>query len=790
MGIWDNFETALDSVGGGAPATGGALPWASDGGGGVTYKQHVAPEGPYGSVYPAGTLYSVGTNGSVSVDYTPPKGSSSGGTTNYNTIMSGTLGAGRYTQGVDTDGSRTGYPGATYQFDNLDGSITIINKGTGAGNDPDGDGYDNSTGLPVGVKSVGGKLYYQGQEVNPDGSLATPTSPKAGTWTGYGPKGQGTYYLDGPGGTAGTYIGPTTAGSTSSGASYSVPKQQMSAAEQASVARAEALASVMKSKAQGTLNAEDDARAAQMAKDARDAAYAFQTQDREDDQLFKSGESALDRALRLQESAAQNAQRQEDRRLAAVDTFGKGLTAYDAKAYFDALGEAGYDINNLVKGGTNLLTDNALTPSAAALGIIRGVSGPAAASGLPSVPGEVSPGVPGGVTSSVPGPVASSGLSTAGNMGVATPEQMAAQRAARVAKDLDREFRTLSHDVATDPLLRGGIPYSEYGMRDESGFTRPTYGSPGAYQPGATQTMDPTLPGYVDPRKQALEAQAARLGGSAQGPTGEPGGLTPMNRQPGVVLPGVAGGASDDPRLAAALNDIARAKGGPVASSGLAVVGDDVSGRPTGHEELVIDPTADSTVVPLNREGLAAAGGLQRFATGGTMTSGMMSRTRTPYIPSSHTPATTGLPPVAPVQPTPVAPTQPAAPAQTTPSAPTGITGVPAPNTPAQPVATQPAAPVAPQQPVASTGLPVTPQPDQSLLDEIAKQRRDTILLGGPGMYSLKFGGMSDLYRSTYAQNMAQKYGIPEEEILFQAQKARRGLGGVAASGLSTPLGY
>lgn len=29
-------------------------------------------------------------------------------------------------------------------------------------------------------------------------------------WTGYGPQGYGAYYLDGPGGTVGTYIGPTT----------------------------------------------------------------------------------------------------------------------------------------------------------------------------------------------------------------------------------------------------------------------------------------------------------------------------------------------------------------------------------------------------------------------------------------------------------------------------------------------------------------------------------------------------------------------------------------------------
>lgn len=61
--------------------------------------------------------------------------------------------------------------------------------------------------------------------------------------------------------------------------------------------------------------------------------------------------------------------------------------------------------------------------------------------------------------------------------------------------------------------------------------------------------------------------------------------------------------------------------------------------------------------------------------------------------------------------------------------------------------------------------------------------------MGGPGAYDLRFGGMSDLYKRTWAENQAQKYGIPAEEVLFQAQKNRRGLGGVALSGLGT-LGY
>lgn len=128
----------------------------------------------------------------------------------------GSTGGITYTQGIDTDGSVTGIPGAVYQRGS-NGGVSILSRpdgpsaaadraggitwrdgvpfywdpdhpeipptpyagfGGGSGVDPDGDGYDNSTNLPVGVvrvdKSISPTgLVYQGKPVNADGSLYT-----------------------------------------------------------------------------------------------------------------------------------------------------------------------------------------------------------------------------------------------------------------------------------------------------------------------------------------------------------------------------------------------------------------------------------------------------------------------------------------------------------------------------------------------------------------------------------------------------------------------------------------
>ena len=103
---------------------------------------------------------------------------------------------------------------------------------------------------------------------------------------------------------------------------------------------------------------------------------------------------------------------------------------------------------------------------------------------------------------------------------------------------------------------------------------------------------------------------------------------------------------------------------------------------------------------------------------------------------------------------------------------------------PVQTTQQAPAPPAASGLPATTTGTAVTPPPDQSLLDEVRRQREATILMGGPDFMDIRFGGMSPLFQQTFAENRAQRYGIPAEEVLYAAQRGRRELGGVANSGL------
>ena len=88
-----------------------------------------------------------------------------------------------YTQHTDADGSVTGVPGTLYQMSSS-GAMTVLRWGNtekpDAGPDGDGDGYDDRTGLPVGVirdsNSPSG-YFYKGVAVNPDGSRYTGGPP-------------------------------------------------------------------------------------------------------------------------------------------------------------------------------------------------------------------------------------------------------------------------------------------------------------------------------------------------------------------------------------------------------------------------------------------------------------------------------------------------------------------------------------------------------------------------------------------------------------------------------------
>ena len=673
-----------------------------------------------------------------------------------------------YETRVDSDGSKTGIPGATYQIDLLDGSVSILSKpSTTSGTNPadqNNDGLDDSTNLAMGVYAFKGSptgyAYGAGQPVWPNGAPYEGGSGGSGApdlvngkfvW-------DGTKFVVAPGLETPT---STNYGSLGGG----TPSRALSATEQASLDKLSTANNIAQIKAQEAARRETD-RAAEAAKAAAvEDAQAWQSEESAKNRAQQEAQFQATYGLSVQKFIADEQQRTEDRRLAAVDAFGKGLTSYDAKAYFDALDEAGYDINNLVRGGANLLTDAALTPSAAALGIIRGTASSGLPSTVPTIPGgSPAPGVPG--APSVPGspPVADSGLGSVPGQSDRTTRKygdILAQRAASEAKSVDRYIRQITSEANR---ALGKIPQAP----DPNVVGKFNFGpGPGTYQwgmnrnieRGAEQSMYPGFGNYVP-------ISTAPQSGGGLGPAQTAGMgrdiFTDYKRQ--AVLPGLANG-------------------------GLAPVGQPAIVGERGPEMMI--PTPQGTIVRPMEPGQAQAmmqRGTPGYAEGTTgellpSYSGWKTTTR------PRTSSVTTTQPVA-TTPTPVAQTglQAPQPAYQQPAPTSGLptAGYPI---PAQ-TAPYPAQPI----PVAASGLPATitgvgPQPDQSLLDEVRRQREATLLMNGPSPYNLKWGGMSDLYRKTYAENQAQRYGIPAEEILFQAQKARRELGGVSSSGLGR-LGY
>ena len=675
-----------------------------------------------------------------------------------------------YETRVDSDGSKTGIPGATYQIDLLDGSVSILSKpSTTSGTNPadqNNDGLDDSTNLAMGVYAFKGSptgyAYGAGQPVWPNGAPYEGGSGGSGApdlvngkyvWNG-------TKFVVAPGLETPT---STNYGSLGGG----TPSRALSATEQASLDKLSTANNIAQIKAQEAARRETD-RAAEAAKAAAvEDAQAWQSEESAKNRAQQESQFQATYGLSVQKFIADEQQRTEDRRLAAVDAFGKGLTSYDAKAYFDALDEAGYDINNLVRGGANLLTDEALTPSAAALGIIRG--NPAASAGLPSVPGgPPASGLPG--PASVPGSpsVASSGLggSVAGQSDRVTRKygDIRAQRAASEAKGVDRYIRQITTEAnralgaipqAPDPNVVGRFNFGPGPSNYQWGVNR-------NIERGAAQSMYPGYGNYVP-------VSMARQSGAGLGPAQTAGMgrdiFTDSQVQPRAVLPGLANG-------------------------GLAPVGQPAIVGERGVPEMII-PTPQGTIVRPMEPGQAQAMmrmGAPGYADGTDLVpdysawnTTRATRPRT-YETTAQPVATTPTVQQAPVAQTGLQAPQPAY----QPQQPAPTSGLPTAPYPAQPI------------PVAASGLPATvtasgvgPQPDQTLLDEVRRQREATLLMNGPSPYNLKWGGMSDLYRKTYAENQAQRYGIPAEEILWQGspQQARRGLGGVAFSGLGR-LGY
>ena len=326
---------------------------------GVTYRQVVDTDGSLSGV--PGATVQVSSTGSVSIISRPSTSGSGGG-------GGAASQAGRYSTQVDTTGAITGIPGAVYQQDSVDGSITIVSRPSATNGsfanplDKNNDGLNDSTGWANGVfkdsSSPSGFYYASGGRyipVTPDGAPYNGPDLSGGganakTWTGQGPKGYGTYYLDGAGGTPGTFIGDTRAPSASSAAvSGSRASGGSSGGSSGSSAGLSAQINAVASAAS------DAARAAQQA-----AHDAWQGNQNDADRNWKAAQNAIDRALKLASDRAQFeltrtglVQQQTKDQLAAAKQVADLISSTDPIKYRAFLAVGGGDIwNSLIGGGT------------------------------------------------------------------------------------------------------------------------------------------------------------------------------------------------------------------------------------------------------------------------------------------------------------------------------------------------------------------------------------------------------------------------------------------------------
>lgn len=309
-----------------------------------------------------GASYLPGSNGRA-YDIIKPTSSGGGGSGGGGGAASQ---AGRYSTQVDTTGAITGIPGAVYQQDSVDGSITIVSRPsatTGSFANPldkNNDGLNDSTGWANGVfkdSSSPSGFYYasNGQyiPVTPDGAPYNGPDLSGGganakTWTGQGPKGYGTYYLDGAGGTPGTFIGDTRAPSAAASSGTPRPPSGSSGGSSgASTANAQISAAASA--------ASDAARAAQQA-----AHDAWQGNQNEADRNWKAAQAAIDRALKLTTDRAQFeltrsglVEQQTKDMVDAAKQVADLISSTDPIKYRAFLAVGGGDIwNGLIGGGT------------------------------------------------------------------------------------------------------------------------------------------------------------------------------------------------------------------------------------------------------------------------------------------------------------------------------------------------------------------------------------------------------------------------------------------------------
>lgn len=837
MGWWDDVQKAVTGAGGSGTGTLPPPPSLSGGSSGTTYQQYTAPAGPQGGALPAGTVYTVGSNGALSIDYRPP--ASSGG---------GAVSVSLNPNSTSAWSIREMPDGSIARINELTGAIETIVPAPqySATNDRDRDGYDDSTGLPNGVVRVNTDisptgLVYKGQPVNPDGSLYSGASGSGvGDYTSLKEGPGGIWGLNRKTGTFELIPGSGAFGSTATNqpATYSGGGGGGAASAYSSIATAQI-------NAQSRLAAIEAEAAAGQARDAAQAALqkellALQQNFQREQSAAQNALTAMGMQQQFAIADAQLRQQYEQNKVNLIGQYRDALRDYDPRAVLQQIRDYGSLSSAMNENPSGFLTDNANAGAAALLaGLRRPYEGP-----QPPNLGQFTGGAPmtgglpggGGVTTGAGGTTGTGGTSVSGGSGGATgalpggggvdlteierslrasglpeAEVAAAMREMQqgqaavseaqlsaIYQQLTGQGQYLTHDAMGNPTIAG---YGTGGMHTLQQQSDPWFS-------GVWQTSDPYAPNYKSPNDPMFLPSWAKPT-SASGMAGTGGNFVPPTEPIPTSHPlagGLSGGLVKPPDTV-----IPMLAGGGMAK-GAFITGDSLSGRPTGHEELVIAP-GGAQVIPLGKMGAQQLmGRLPRFASGTpSYLQGMdwwsLSQAaqeqpvyEAPKVavkqPTYTAPQPTYTPPVIPYsqpvqQPIPVVGSAPTVPTST--QAP--VSSSPAPPSPA-PTATNPLATPSPTQAAppapptesnpAATGVEGLTAEEQALLAEIMATRTGTENMG-MNPYDVAWGAQAPFFQDLFYRNEAQRLGVPEE--LYRQDVARNRLAGVGG-GLQGALRY
>jgi hypothetical protein len=271
----------------------------------------------------SGLRYQLDTNGRRVYLPAAPKPASTSVTVQNTPIQNQ---AGRYVTRVDETGAITGFPGAVYQEDTYDGSITIVKKPTASTADPrdkDSNGIDDSSGMALGVyrdaNSPTGFSYGTGQPVYPNGAPYQDDGSQApdlvnGKWV-WDPAQK--KYVIAPGmETTGT---TTTAGMTGSTSGFNAIKAAAGGGYGSSGGSAASTRDYI-----GEIQAKSDAEAAYL-----DKKFALEKEMLLLEQAFKNDPNNPDYVLRRQALMAQVAQNEQQNKLEALKAFETAVSSPD-----------------------------------------------------------------------------------------------------------------------------------------------------------------------------------------------------------------------------------------------------------------------------------------------------------------------------------------------------------------------------------------------------------------------------------------------------------------------------